>query len=444
MSNKEEKILEEMKAELNDINIPDQIDLYIKQGILNSKKKRVSRLRPFGRIALIAACLLLTMLGSIRFSPTVAAYVGQLPFFDSIVKLVTNDKGLKLALDNDFIQPLGVSDKHDGVTFTIDAVTADESRILLFYSMEDKVTSRELVLEGLSFKNEKGENWSNFSVSYGSGEDGIIDLSLGQGQTLPESLQVEVQLAEIVRNMEESEAKEVLTHTWEVGVPLDKEKLASMKEVHHINEEVVVEGQKINFNKMTVYPTRIALEIEFDPTNKKKIFSFEDLTLVDEKGDSFSTIANGTLATHLSEHKIILYFQSNYFTKPENIFIEGSTFGALDKEKLEVEVDLSEEKLLKAPDERLTLTNIDKSKEGMMLEFNLKREGEKHYGVFSSIYKDALGKEYHSAMSSQGGGPDGNYQLQYYLEDAEYTNPVILSIDHYPAYIKSKVKIKVK
>ncbi|MDZ5474191.1 DUF4179 domain-containing protein [Bacillus sp. 31A1R] len=443
MNSKEEKVLKDMKNHLLNVNIPSDIEMYIKTGIQKGKQKKISKYKSFKQLGLIAACLILTLLGSIRFSPTVAAYVGQLPLLDSLVKLVSNDKGLKLALDNNFIQPLGISDEKEGIRFTVDAMMADESRILLFYTLSNE-GQVDLAVENILLKDRNGKPWTNFSISYGNEEEGIIDILLGEGQKTPPELNVEVSLAKNLNNQEDVEAPiEKLKSTWTVKVPISSEDIRDKKEVFSINKTVNVEGQKMHFQKMTIYPTRIALEIEYDPQNSKKIYSFDDLHLVDKKGNRFSTIINGQLATLLSDNKIKLFFQSNYFTKPEEIYIEGSSFGALDKDKLEVLVDVENKELLQAPDDRLTLENVEKSKEGLVLDFKLIKEDEKHFGVFSSIYTDESGEEYHSHRSgSSGSGND--HHIQYYIEDIEYSNPIRLNIDYYPTKIKGNVRIKVK
>ncbi|MFE8702954.1 DUF4179 domain-containing protein [Cytobacillus sp. FJAT-54145] len=458
MNEKEEKFLNERKNQLDQIEIPSRIDDYILSGLRKGKKNRTSKTGYWKKASLLVACLLLFLVGSIRFSPTVAAQMGKVPIFEGLVKLITMDKGLKLALENDFIRPIGVFDEHDGIKFTIDALMADESRILLFYTMEnDGSVKEDVFINGIEFTDENDHPLRNYGVSYGSSnfestwvsEEGVIDISMQEGASFPETIYAKVKLARAAGEESTSDQRhsaEVIS-TWNMKVPIDKNLFTGLKEVHELNETVEIGGQKFTFKEMVIHPTRIGLEVEYDPDNTKKIFQFDDIMLVDEKGESFGTINNGVSASHIDENRVILYFQSNYFSKPENIYIKGTSVRALEKKSLHVEVDLEQGKLLNLPDERLTFKGVRKSTEGLVLDFNLKitdpSDKDRHFDLFSSTYKDASQKEYFSNSSGSSSDGDTQYQ-QYYIEDRPYESPLILTINDYPSRITGSFNIKVK
>ena len=52
-------------------------------------------------------------------------------------RLIAHDRGLAEAVRNDYYQPIGASQTLDGVTLTVDGVIADESRLVLFYTITD-------------------------------------------------------------------------------------------------------------------------------------------------------------------------------------------------------------------------------------------------------------------------------------------------------------------
>lgn len=114
-----------------DIPIPAEIDVYIHRGLAQGIK--VQKAGRFRKWSILAACFLLVIfLTSVRVSPAVAAAIQRIPGLGYIVELINYDKGLQSAVENDFIQPLGLSDEHENVVFTVDGIIMDESSLVIF------------------------------------------------------------------------------------------------------------------------------------------------------------------------------------------------------------------------------------------------------------------------------------------------------------------------
>ncbi|WP_223067510.1 DUF4179 domain-containing protein [Paenibacillus caui] len=424
------------------IRIPEEMDRAILLGIEKGRRYRKKRIR--SRIAIGTGCLfILAALLSVRFSPAVAAYVGSIPGLKALVEMLHYDKGLQLALKNDFIEPLGMSQEKDGIELVMDGMLADESRVILFYTLNNKAALKGNVdINGVKLEDGAGNWLDGYSVSYGSTDvredwktkQGQIDFSFQDGTAVPDRLRLNLRLLGM------GEAKEARADPgWKFEIPVDKSKLSSMKETYAINQSATVEGQRITFGTMTVYPTRIGVEVNFDPHNTKKILSFDDIAIVDEHGEKFGTIMNGVTASHKSEDSIILYFQSNYFLKPKELYIEGGSMRALDKNKLEVKIDLKKKRLLTKPDDRLSLEGMTDT----VLHFRLHKDDSldegRRYSVFSSLFTDASGKEFHSSQMGF-----SNEDIQYDIPRDVYLSPLTLKIDDYPARIQGNIHIKVK
>lgn len=434
--------LEAMKGYTEDIPIPTVIDEKIWNGIKAGRQRR--RRRVMTRMVSYTACLLILIsVASVRFSPEVAAYVGEkLPGLRSLVELIHYDKGLELALDNDYMQPVGLFEEHDGMKVTIDGLIADESRIIVFYTLEKKDGQKSIVnLHEASLSDNM-----IFSSSYGfSAYDadweniqGTIDFYPNEEGNIPDTLNLELEF-----NLETETASK--NTKWKFAIPVDKDKFEGLKETYDLNQTVTVEGQKITFGKMTVYPTRIMLEVAYDPANMKKLFSFDDLRLEDEKGEAFGSIVNGMSGSNFAENSQVLYFQSNYFRKPEQLYLRASSIRALDKDKLEVKVDLGRKQLISQPDDLLTLKDFGTSDEDDqdMLVFGLKNENAldqyRGYSLFDSTYKDASGQSFDSHRT--GSSTD---EYRFYIEKKDYQGPLTLTIQDYPTRIHGDINLRIK
>ncbi|GLX67337.1 DUF4179 domain-containing protein [Paenibacillus glycanilyticus] len=431
--------LEAMKEYTDEILIPPGIDASIWNGIRAARPRR--RRKIYTRLAAYTACLLLLVsVASVRFSPVVAAYVGEIPGLRALVELIHYDKGLELALENDFMQPVGLSAVQDGIRMTIDGVIADDSRIVVFYTLENEEKQKSVInLKTVELVDNK--DISIASSFYPSEEgwksiQGTFEFYPNQGAGIPDNLNMRFVLDKVTETATTSPE-------WQLTVPVDKAKFEGLKEIHDINKTVTVEGQKITFGTMTVYPTRIEVEVNYDPENNKRIFYFDDLRLEDENGETFGTINNGVTGSNISDDQQVLYFQSNYFRKPQQLYLRASSIRALDKDKLEVKVDLEHKKLLTRPDDLLTLNEFDQG----ILFFGFKdtelKDENTINGSFSNDYRDASGKTFHS---SRGGSTitNGVKEIQYYLEQMDYQSPLTLTISDYPTRIHGDIDIKIK
>lgn len=432
--------LVDMKEHIDQLTIPSEIDESIRAGMRIGRMRRRNRF--IMRIASYTACLLLlASVVSVRFSPVVAAYVSEIPGFRSFVQLIHYDKGLELAMENGFMQPLNLSDEHDGIKLTVDGILADESRVIIFYTMNN-VDGRKRVINLHSAKVVNNEDTSS---SFGSShfeenwesKQGTIDLLLRDGAGIPDTLKLELQISENNETVEN-------TSVWRYKIAVDVEKFAGLKETYEINRTINVEGQRITFVNMIVYPTRIGLEITYDKDNTKKLFSFDDIRIEDERGETFGTIKNGVSGTAIDENRHIIYFESNYFSKPKQLYLRASSIRALDKNKLKVQVDLDRKELISRPDERISLVEIG-PREGdqVILVFKMRNndplDNMRQYHLIQSGYKDASGKSFNS---SQSGSSTNEFFL--YMNKEDYVSPLTLTIADYPTRIHGDINLRIK
>ncbi len=452
MFEKEENELENRNKELDEMTLPATIDNYIEAGLaLGKKRKRSAKSKMM--MTLAASFMIITMVFTIRVSPAFAAYVSKIPGLDVIVNLINYDKGLQLAVEHDFIQPIGISDEHDGIKVTVDSVIVDESRMILFYTLENNSEYEMIDIEVIDFVNEQGEPWKVTKTYNSYGEKWLkkkkrhskIDIEFIKETKIPDIVTFKLKL--LNKEDEREHSGTVLESAWSIDIPINKAAFVNMKEEYLLNQTVTIEGQKIHFNKVTIYPTRVSLEIKYDEANNKKIFGFDDLRLVDENGEEFASITNGIIGMPIDDYTEIIYLQSNYFNRPKHLYLKASRLKALDTDKLEVIVDLQEEKLLKQPDERLHIDEINKTSEQVEIVFTYKKEFpydvKRAYSLFNHQFKDSSGKIYeHLGEGSSAGEEYGRSYVT--IENIGYTNPITFTIYHYPTRIYGDINIRVK
>ncbi|WP_059172395.1 DUF4179 domain-containing protein [Bacillus sp. FJAT-27445] len=432
----EEEKLADYKRIVDGLPVPeDLLDAAILQGIEKArreKKRAKQRMRSLFSIA-AAAIILISFFASIRLSPAFAGYVSELPGFAKLVDLIQGDKGIIAALESEYDQEIGVSSTKDGVTFTITRAIADETGLVLFYTIDTVTERKEIALEHVTLKNTDGKSFVLGSASYGmpqyslKGEKnftGFLDFSF-QEPLEARSFNLNVKI----------EGKE-----HEVDFNLNK-KISSKKE-YILNKTVTIEGQKLTFEKVEIYPLRVAIHVKMDPDNTKRILNFDEIRLVDEHGETWNKISNGIIASGgPADDKRILYVQSNYFMEPKELYLIPGKIQAINKSETNLIVDSEKETIVKQPHPAKS-TGVKVADDNYLL-IKMKAEEDFNYHPIG-IIRDADGKEVIT---------DGftRYELEGYKEFGisipgldKYKNPLSLELNFYPAWIKSEEKIKIK
>lgn len=443
MFEKEEKKLQELKKEYRNVETPNDIDDYIRSGIRKGKK---TARPPFWRIGMVAASILLIIfLTTIRVSPAFASYVSTIPGMERIVELIRHNKGIMSAVENDYLQEVGITKEEDGVSLTIDAIIVDVTQMLVFYTFESDENYSTMNLSNIKIKSQSGKELDVEGMSYGSHSEikkgekvsGQLKVIYSDKESIPEKFSLETGI-----NINEIESIKGLNFPIEV----DTQKFSAMTKEIAIDKSVEAGGQSIYFEKMEIHPTRIALFLEYDESNTHEIFRFDDIALEDEKGNRW--ISDG--GSSMDDNKIVMYFESNYFSEPKQLDLVFSSFTALPKNELEVIVDLEKESIIKAPsDKKLKKVWLeDGEKDVKDIYFQIEVDPKDHnyfFSLFDSNIIDESGTV-HEYTTRTYSSMDGTnlYEQGLIVDTDKMVSPITLTIAEYPARITEEVKLKIK
>jgi hypothetical protein len=449
MHNAEEGKLTKAQAALDHIEIPEfELDQAISAGISRGKRKTKKNLL-YIRTFAAASILIFAFTAMLRTSETFASYVTLIPGMERIVELVRYDKGLTAAVENDFAQKIGVSDEHGGLKVTLDSVIVDEQMMVMFYKIDSSGGHKEVSVENLRVTDSAGNNLEETVSSFGGWvEDSQNNEELLQatyefyGTKLPKNLQLTIELAE--GRTEDGQPFAKLADTWVLPFSIDKDAFKDKKEVFEVNETVEFEGQKITIEKVSIYPTRIGVTAHFDEGNSKQFFGFEDLALVDETGEEWAAINNGTTARHMDDYTKEFFLQSNFFKKPEELYLRFNSLRALDKDEVEIIVDPDKMEIVKAPSDG-RLLKVSREEDHLMLSFQRSsKEGPSNISVDQAvdINGDKIGDGSASSRWSMGELPM-DILIPYFGEGAA-PGPITLKLNDYPTTIKGEANIRLK
>jgi hypothetical protein len=465
---------QELDVELAE-RIEDAIKSGIRQGQTETKRRRKQwKIRVGGAIA--GSVVICSFILTIMVSPVFASMVSDIPGLQRFVELInkSSDKGIQLALDNDFIQPVGVSDEHEGIKFTVQGIIVDDSRMVVFYDIQMAEQDKPVQLDSLSLSDPSGKklptviSYNDFpeevdkEVRSTGNQQGTVDFQISEGSTLPDKVVLTTKLRVSEVQNAQNMKKEMRTGTdgipstelvdsgaeFTVNITIDQARFAGLRQEYLIGETIQVEGQNITFAKAVISPLRISVYLDYDKENSQQIFGPGDIQLVDDKG----TVWKNTLASMEKDHPVY-HFESPYFNEPKSLTIEGTWFRALDKNKMSVIIDTEKGKILQSPDKKLDIHSKTTNNLYTKLDFTLKgidKADNMMYSMFEEEFRDADGKLYkeltlHESTRGYSRGPKQIEQHSlFYIDNNVYKQPLTFTIFDYPTYIRKPYKIRIK
>ncbi|MFD1927516.1 DUF4179 domain-containing protein [Sporosarcina siberiensis] len=438
MYKNEEDKLEQWKKQIEERPISEiRLEQAIKNGF---ERGRLGKSRKNKRIykrsiwsVFVAAILLITLVTSIRVSPVFANAIASIPGLERFVEFIREDKGLESAMNNEYYQELNLTSEKEGVTLTLKGVIADEEEMVLFYTLNG-ARKDEVFHLGLSdITDRKGNDvmrWGSATpdpISFETGKELAVKINIGFKEGVNES-------EFILKATAKSTEREI---DFDIPFSLAKEKMPTTR--YLVNETVSIEGQKVTIQQIEISPLKVAISIRTNPNNTKIIFGFEDLRLMDENGEMWTSINGITSSGTENEDEKIYYLESNYFENPEELTLMFNKLQAMDKDEAYILIDTEKEVILEQPaDQRYSIQDIKKG----YLEFLLKSEEGYHTSPFNSFI-DAEGKEVSFTSGSFSSNGDDTAVIGMDFPKGPFVNPVKLPLHGYPQWIEGNVKVKI-
>ncbi|WP_416298226.1 DUF4179 domain-containing protein [Paenibacillus illinoisensis] len=429
-----EQRLHGRKTEYDTITVPDAaVQQSVQTGIRQAARRRKSRVRWY-MSSISAAAIILLFTGCIRVSPAFASFVEQWPGMEDIVSMIRQDKGLQMAIDQSLLQKVGITDEHDGASVTIDGIITDESRMVIFYTMKSMKDLQKGEYD-IDLLDGDGDHlpvaFSYFSPGETSDKsiyENYIDVIFTDEASPPDELSVVFKPRDKARSGE-----------WKVTLPVDKNLTKGMKKVLPVNQTLTVDGQRIEVKQATLYPTRLVLDVTFDPKNTKEVFGLSDLQLVDEQGRAWRT------DTSTGEDERSIYFESMYFSVPKKLTLQGSGLSGLDKDELEFSLNL-ESGHIKGGPSTIKFMGSEVVGKDRILEFSVPDINGGFTLAFTEI-KDEAGKTYEVPTSSwrtEDGDSSGITTVHSTVENGAKIKGILqMKLSTYPMKIKAPFSLEI-
>ena len=295
----------------------------------------------------IVSLFCLSILFSIRVSPTIASYAAKIPGFEAIVTAISIDKGIKDSVDNDYYEEINVMRSKSGLSLTLQGVIADHSGLVLFYDADALFDISELFLEKVQLFQGDNEMQASTFVMNTSDQKHIsssVEFNFSENFSEP-----------ITYNSKDFKAvfhfNDKVKGNFEITVPFTLQNEIAEEKIIATNRTINVDGQKFTIKQIRRSPLKVALDIEIDQANTMQILALDDIAIVTESGERRDRLRQGiTMDGDIREGKYTVYLQSNYFDDPESLTVMIGAVQAVPKGEDFIEVDFGAKEVLTKPD----------------------------------------------------------------------------------------------
>ncbi|WP_313891945.1 DUF4179 domain-containing protein [Psychrobacillus sp.] len=304
------------------------------------EKRTKKRIVPIALVALFCVSIIF----SIRVSPTIASYVAKIPGFEAIVTVISIDKGIKDVVDNDYYEKINEKRSKSGLSLTLQGVIADYSGLVLFYGADALFDISELQLEKVQLFQGDDEIECGCTFIKNASDQTYISSSVEYDFSEPISYTSKDFKAVFHFN-------DKVKGNIEITVPFTLQHEIAEEKIIAANRIVDVDGQKFTIIQIRRSPLKVALDIEIDPANTMRIVALDDIAVVTENGERRDRLRQGiTAAGDIREGKYTVYLQSNYFDDPESLTAIIGAVQAVPKGEDFIEVDFATKEVLTKPD----------------------------------------------------------------------------------------------
>ena len=411
------------------------------------KRKKTTQMivRP---LAGLAACFAVFVL-LVNFCVPVAYACSLVPGLRELAAAVTFSRSLTDAVENEYVQPMDLSQIDNDITAYVDYLIVDQKQVNVFYRLNsDKYESLEIYPEVLNADGVRPASCSCSNTGFGAenGELRCLSIDFVDGN-VPASLRVKLnvytnsiryenvapeQAVDDIYSDNPYEEPDYLAH-FDFLLEFDPKFTATGK-VFPVNQTVILEGQAITITDIEVYPTHLRVDIAESADNtawlKDLVFYIET-----DWGMKFDPVSSGITATGSTDSPSMVSYRadSTYFYEANHLklVITGAQWLRKDMETTYLNLVTGEHGELP---EGAAFDSAMKQGSGWVVKFRAAwEEDEPLYQLFGHLFYDADGNGYeiHHWSSMYGDlDEEGNitffydeFPLLHYTEDEVWLCP---------------------
>lgn len=382
--------MEEYTALLRELDeTPARLNDAVTRGKSRLHRQKLRRLVGMPLTSAAAACLCFVLL--VNLSLPFAMACARIPVIRGLAAAVSFDPSLRAAVNNKWVQSIGLTDQDGESAMTIEYVIVDEKQLNIFYTLE--VNTENDYATFATITGMAGEEITGYLVlnSYSVQADGGLSkltVDFTGAESMPDALLLAVTLC-----VQPDRPQDGYTPVGNFRFELSFDPgFTAQGETVEINRWMELDGQRILLKSVEIYPTHMRLNLEDDPDNTAWLRGLE-FYAEDEKGNRYDSIKNGIVSTGSPDTPFTRSFRldSSYFTESTHLTLHITQAAWLEKDKQWMKLDLTTMETESLPEKTV---------------FHWLRWEEDDLTVSFRVYDEAAGRRGHDMFLSWR-APDG-------------------------------------
>ena len=401
------------------------------------KRKRTAKMivRPLAGLATCFAVFVLL----VNFCAPVAYACAQIPVLSELAAAVTFSPSLTDAVENEYVQPMDLSQTDNGITAEVAYLIVDQKQVNVFYRLDsDQYESLEADPEVLNADGVRPASCGYSSTGFGAENGELRCLSIDFVEdNVPDRLRIKLDVYTNSIHDEHMAPEQAVDDIYSEDIYEEPDYLANFDfllefdpkftaagKVFPVNQTVILEGQAITITDIEVYPTHMRVDIAESADNTAWLKDLE-FYIETDWGMKFEPVSNGITATGSADSPSMVSYRadSTYFYEANHLklVITGAKWLRKDMETTYLNLATGEHGELP---EGAHFDSARKTGSGWIVKFRADWErGEPMYQLFGHLFYDADGNEYEiNQWSGMYGDPDENGKITYFYDEFPLLN----------------------
>ena len=297
------------------------------------KRKRTTQIivRP---VAGLAACFAIFVL-LVNFCAPVAYACSLVPGLRELAEAVTFSKSLTDAVENEYVQPMDLSQTKNDITAEIAYLIVDQKQVNVFYRLtsdlhEELVADPDVYLEDGNSPASCGYHTNGYGVANGD----LCCLSIDFVEdNVPSSLIIQLDVYSNKIDLENMAPETAADEIFSENTPKERDYLADFEfllefdpkftaagKIFPVNQTVMLEGQAITVADIEVYPTHMRVDITESADNTAWLEGLE-FYIETDWGMKFDAASSGIISTGSGDSPSMVSYRadSTYFYEAEHL-----------------------------------------------------------------------------------------------------------------------------
>lgn len=393
---------------------------------IKKRRRAASRwvLRPLAGLAVCFAAFVLL----VNFCVPVAYACSRVPGLRELAEAVTFSRSLSDAVENEYVQPISLTESRDGITASVEYLIVDQKQINIFFRLESDIYAQLEADSAISSPDGEALSYSIWTsgMSPSNGELRSVTVDFVD-DTVPERLLLELRVYPSLGTATEAWEPEGSTAGIEPSRQITQmefllefdPKFTATGTVIPVNQTVELEGQKITITDIEVYPTHLRVDIAESESNTAWLRDLE-FYIETDWGMRFEAASSGITATGSENSRSMVSYRadSTYFYQAEHLKLVITGAQWLKKDMQTTYLNLVTGETGPLP-EGAEFVSAERRGSDWVVTFKAEWDDDRPmFQLFDNNFYDREGNEYHiNSWSLIYGDPDEEGNFTYFYDE---------------------------